>query len=116
MALAIGLGMYVLVWAVFWALRSSLRFSVEVEQEELQKLPVNAKAKRFEKIETIGLLRSLEAITLTIFAALMPIAGIVLGMVMPKSIRDFLGHFVGAEALVGVTIAALFAYGAVFLC
>jgi len=106
--------MYMLVWAAFWALRSSLRFSVEIEQEELQNLPANAKAKRYEKLEVIGVLKTLDAITLTIFAALIPIAGIVLGMVMPKSIRDFLSRFVGAETLVAVTIAALFAYGAVF--
>ncbi len=116
MVLAIGLGLYVLGWAAFWALRSWLHFSMEIEEEELQELPLNAKAqsKRCEKLEVIGVLKALDAIMLTIFAALMPIAGIVLGMVLPKSIRDFLSAFVGPRTLVALAIAALFAYGAVF--
>ena len=61
------------------------------------------------------MLRSLEAIALTIFAAIMPIGGIVLGMVLPAHVRAWLKQFVGPEALVPVTIAARIAYGAVFL-
>ena len=116
MVLAVGLGLYVLGWAAFWALRSWLHYSLEIEEEELQKLPVSAKgqSKRYEKLKIIGVLRALDAIRLIIFVALMPIAGIVLGMVLPKSIRDFLGVFVGPETLVSLAVAALFAYGAVF--
>lgn len=114
MVLAIGLGLYVLGWASFWALRSWLRFCLDIEEEELQKLPAKAQSKRCEKLEIIGVLKALDAIMLTICAALMPIAAIVLGMVLPKSIRDFLSVFVGPDSLVTLAIAALFAYGAVF--
>ena len=117
MVLGVGLGLYVLGWVAFWGLRSWLRLSLEIEEEELQELPANAKAqsKRCEKLEIIGVLKALDAIMLTVTAALMPIAGITLGGVMPKIVRDFLRPFVGPETLVPLAIGALFAYGAVFL-
>ena len=90
---------------------------MELEEQELQKLPVSAKAnaERYKKSEIIGILKALHAIMLTIFAALIPIAAIVGGTGVASVYADLLRPFVAAETLVAFTIAALFAYGEVFL-
>ena len=110
--LALAVILYVMVWVVWWLLRHLLMFSIEVEQEALRK---SRRPASDGIVGTISVLRTLEAISLTIFAAIMPIGGVVLGMVLPAHVRAWLDQFIGPGALVAVTIAALFAYGAVFL-
>lgn len=118
----VGAILWLLVGSFYWLLRFALlRFSIEREQERLE-LPRSGAATvtpgdedvRRECIERIGLLRSLDAIVRTIFLAMFPFAMIILGMVMPASVREFLGRFVSADALVQGGLAALFGYIAVF--
>lgn len=108
----IGFLLYILIWIIYWVIRHLVRFSIDLEGDMAGARVGNAK---FSSFERLGVLRALDAMGLTIFSALMPVASIVLGMIMPAKVRGYLEAYVSPGALIGVTLAALFAYGAIFM-
>jgi hypothetical protein len=111
MTIAFGLGvvLWILVTGAFWLVRLILRDSIEVKQEDLEH---RADGKEIELLQTIAALRSLDAIALTIYMTILPIAGVVIGVILPAHIREVFEQFIGPEALVAVSLGALFGYGA----
>lgn len=102
----------VVMVAVWWLFGVLLRFSLTVEAEELRRSKSPAS---YQVVERIGVLRSLETILHTIFAAIIPLAGVVLGMTMPAYLRTWLGQFIGPGDVVAVILTSLFAYFALFV-
>lgn len=109
--LVVAFALYALMVAVWWLLKHLLSFSLEVEAGALgqSKSPAS-----YQVVESIGVLRSLETVLHTIFAAILPLAGVVLGMAMPANLRTWLGQFIGPGELIAVILASLFAYAALF--
>lgn len=110
--LAVAFALYALMWAVWWLLKHLLSFSLAVEAEALRKSKSPAS---YQVVESIGVLRSLETIAHIICAAILPLAGVVLGMAMPAHLRTWLGQFIGPGDLIAVILSSLFAYAALFL-
>ena len=110
--LTTAIGLYLIAWLAWFVLRQLLKFSIEVEVEDLRKSLNRAS---YEYIEAIALLRSLDAISLAICAGISPLGGVVLGMSIPDQYRAWLSQYIGPADLILITIVALFSYGAVFM-
>jgi hypothetical protein len=107
----IALALFGSVWVVHYLLQTLIALSIDVEEADLN---AARSPKNFEHLKTISVLRSLEIIMGTVFMAVLPIGGIIIGAILPDPVRSALSETVGAKTVVVVAIVALFAYSAVF--
>ena len=99
------------VWVVHYLLQVLIGLSIDVEEAELE---AASSPTCYKHLKSISILRSLEIVIATVFTAVLPIVGIVVGTLLPDPVRAMLSGTVGEKTVIAVSIAALFAYYSIF--